>query len=60
MNFSKTKKKFQFETIPGRTKDCSDFVSSLTFSHLGAGVQVIFDSTLHTSFPGAGYSVALY
>ena len=56
----KNKKKFQFETIPGRTKDCSDFVSSLTFSHLGAGVQVIFDSTLRTSFPGAGYSVALY
>ena len=55
----KNKKKFQFETIPGRTKDCSDFVSSLTFSHLGAGVQVIFDSTLRTSFPGAGYSVAL-
>ena len=53
MNFSKTKKN-------SSSKQCSDFVSSLTFSHLGAGVQVIFDSTLRTSFPGAGYSVALY
>ena len=51
MKFSKTKKNSSSKQSLGGQK---------IVPILGAGVQVIFDSTLRTSFPGAGYSVALY